>query len=108
MKKVCEMKWKTAEEFVYLSERVSASGGYEAAVIVGTRFVWITIRECDEVLYEVRFPVRPEGTVYRKYSRATILYLSEKWQMRENEVGILSAWISMVVDMCGVQFKYRK
>ena len=61
-------------EFTYLGDRVSAGGGCEAAVAARTRCVWIKFRECGEMLYGMRFPLRPKKAVYESYVRSAIMY----------------------------------
>ena len=56
--KLCD-EVKTAREFTYLGDRVSASGGCEAAVTVRTRCGWVMHRECSELLYGRRFAPKP-------------------------------------------------
>ena len=34
---------------------------------VRTRCVWVTFRECGELLYDRRFPLRLKGAVYKSY-----------------------------------------
>ena len=48
---------ETVSEFTYLGDRVSAGGGCEAAITVGTRCGWFTFKECGDLLYG-RFPLR--------------------------------------------------
>ena len=49
---------ETGMEFTYLCDRMSASGGCEAAVTARTRHVWIKFRECCELLYGRICPLR--------------------------------------------------
>ena len=63
-KKSYLMKWKLYWEFTYHGDDVSAGGGCEAAVTGRTRCVWVKLRECSELLYGRRFPVRLKGAVY--------------------------------------------
>ena len=70
---------KTVREFTYFGDRVSAGGGCEAAVTAKTRHVWLKFRECAELLYGRRFPLRLKGTVYKSYVRPAILYGREAW-----------------------------
>ena len=58
------MKWKL-REFTYVGDRVSVGGGCEAAVTARTRCGWVKFRECSELLYGMRFPLRLKGTVYK-------------------------------------------
>ena len=44
-------------EFTYLGDRLSASGGCEAAVTVITRCGWVAFREWGELLYCRKFPL---------------------------------------------------
>ena len=68
---------ETVIEFIYLGDRVSAGGGCEAAVTARRRCGWVRFRECDELLYGRRFPLRQKGAVYGSYVRLAILYGSE-------------------------------
>ena len=76
-------------EFTYLGNRVSASVRCEAAVIARTRCLWVTFRECIELLYGRRFPLRLKVAVYEHHVRPAMLYGSEKWCLIESEMGIL-------------------
>ena len=64
----------------WLSE--SAGGGSEAAVTARTRCGWVKLRECSELLYGRRFPLKLKGAVYKRHVRAAILYESEAWCMK--------------------------
>ena len=46
------------KSFCYLGDRLNASGGSEAAVIVSTRIGWIKFRECGELLYGRKFSLK--------------------------------------------------
>ena len=54
-----------------------------------TRQVRAKSKECSELLYGRRFPLRQKGVVYKSYERSAIIYGSEAWCMKENEMGIL-------------------
>ena len=45
-------------EFTYLGDRVSSIGGCEVVVTARTRCWWVKFRECSELLYGRRFPLR--------------------------------------------------
>ena len=47
---------ETVREFTYLGDRVS--GGCEAAVTARTRCGWVRFRECGELLYGRRLPLK--------------------------------------------------
>ena len=100
---------ETARQFKYLGDRVSAGGGCEAAVTARTRCGWVMLRECCELLYGRRFPLKLIGAVHKSYERPIVLHGSEAWCLKESEMGILQ-WTetSMVRAMCGVQLKDKK
>ena len=51
-------------------------------------------RECSELLYGRRFPLKLNGAVYKSGVKPAILYKSEAWCLKESEVGILRrTWI---------------
>ena len=100
---------ETVREFTYHGDRVSASGGCEDVATAITRCQWVKFRECGELLYGRRFPLRLKGAVYKSYVKPAMLYGSEAWCLKESEMGILrKTERSMMRAMCGVQLKERK
>ena len=82
---------------------------FVVAVTTITRCWWAKSRECSELLYGRRFPIKLKGAVHKRYVRPAILYGSEAWGLRESEMGILRRTErSMVRSMCGVQPNDRK
>ena len=77
---------KIVKEFCYLGNRLNASEGCEATVTARTRLGWKKFRECGEILFGKRFSLRMKGKVYKSYVRSAMLYGSETWCLRENEV----------------------
>ena len=73
---------ETVREFTYLGDRVSAGGECETAMTASTRCGWVKRRECGELLYGKRFPLKLKGAVY-KLCKAAILYGSEARCMRD-------------------------
>ena len=71
-------------EFTYLGEWVSEGGGCMTAVSARTRCGWLKLRECGELLYGRRFPLRLKGAVYRRSVRPAILHGSEAWCLKES------------------------
>ena len=55
---------ETVREFKYLRYRVSACGGLYAAVTAMARCGWVELRECGELLYVNRFPLKLKGYVH--------------------------------------------
>ena len=108
VEKLCD-EVETVKEFSYLGDRVSVSGGCRAAVTARARFGWVKFRECGELLYGKRFPLKMKGLVYRSCVRSAMLYGSETWCLSENEMGILRRTErAMVRAMCGVKLMDRK
>ena len=100
---------ETVREFTYLGDRVSAGGGCETAVTARMRCRWVKFRECSELLYGRRFPLRLKGAVYKSYVWPAILYGSEVWCLRESEMVILQRTErSLVRAVYGVQLKDRE
>ena len=84
--KLCD-EVETLSELTYFGDRVSAGGGNEAVVCARTRCGWVKYRECGELIYGRRFPLRPKGAVYESYVRPAMLYESEAWCLKENAMG---------------------
>ena len=82
-------KVETIQESTYLIDSVSAGGGCEAAVTARTICGWVKLRECVELLYGRRFPLRLKWAVYESYVRPAILYGSEAWCLKESKMRIL-------------------
>ena len=47
---------------------MSAGGGYEAVVTARARCGWVMVRECSELQYDRRFPLKLKGAAIRKTS----------------------------------------
>ena len=95
---------ETVRELTYLGDRVSASGGCEAAVSARIRCGWVKFMECGKLLCGRRFPLKLKGSVYRSYVRPAIQHGSEAWCMKESVMGILRRTKrSIVRAMCGLQ-----
>ena len=92
-----------------MGDRLNASGGCESAVTARARFGWVKFRECGELLHGKRFSLKMKGRVYRTCVRSAMLYGSETWCLRENEVAILRRTErAMVREMCGMKLADKK
>ena len=58
-------------------------GGCEAAVTAGTRCGLATLRECEELVYSKRLPLKLKGTVFKSYVMSAILHESEAWCLKK-------------------------
>ena len=88
MEELCE-EVETMRDFCYLGDRGNASGGCEAAVTARARIGWVKFKECGELLNSKRFSLKTKGMVYRSCVRSAMLYGSETWCLRENEMAVL-------------------
>ena len=77
---------ETVRVFCYLGDRVNASDGCKAAVTAIARIGWVKFNECRELLNSKRFSLKMKGTVNRSSVRSAMLYGSEAWCLRENEM----------------------
>ena len=64
---------ETVQEFTFIGDWVCAGGGCEAAVSARIRCGWPKFRECGELLFCWRFPLRLKGAVYWSYVRPAML-----------------------------------
>ena len=74
--KLCD-EVETRNELTYLRDRVIVGGGWETAATARTRYGWVKLRECRELLYVRRFALKLKVAVYKSYVRSTILHESE-------------------------------
>ena len=100
---------ETVKSFCYVGDRLNASGGCETTVTARVRIGWMKFRECGELLLGRRFSLKMKGMVYSSCVRSAMLYGSETWCFRENEVIILRRTErAMMRSMCGVKLEDRK
>ncbi|XP_068756631.1 uncharacterized protein [Montipora capricornis] len=108
VEELCE-EIETVRGFCYLGDRVNASGGCEAAVIARAGIGWVKFRECGELLNSKRFSLKMKGMFFWIYERLAMLYGSETWCLRENEMAILRRTErAMVRAMCGAKLMEKK
>ena len=72
-----------------LGNRLNASEGCEAAVTARAKLRWKKFKDCGEILFGKRFSLQMKGKVYESYVRSAMLYGSEMWCLRENEVAMV-------------------
>ena len=97
------------KSFCYLGDRLNASGRSEAAVTARTRIGWIKFRECGELLYGRKFSLKMKGRIYQSCVRSAMLYGSETWCLRENEMVILRRTEKAIMRaMCGVKINEKR
>ena len=100
---------ETVRGFCYLGDRVNAGGGCEAAVTARARIGWVKFKECGELLNSRSFSLKLKRIVYRSCVRSAMLYGSETWCLRENEMAILRRTErAMVRVLCGAKLMEKK
>ena len=88
---------------------MNAGGGCEAAVTARARIGWVKFRDCEKLLNSKRFLLKLKVMVYRSCVRSTMLYGSETWCLRENEMAILKRTKrAMVRAICGAKLMEKK
>ena len=68
---------------------MSAGGGCDAAVTARTRCGWVKFRECDKLLYAMRFQQKMRMAVYKTFVRPAILCGSQAQCLKESAVRVL-------------------
>ena len=92
------------KSFCYLGDRLNASAGNEAAVTARTRIGWIKFKESEELLYGRKFSLKLKGRIYQSCVRSEMLYGSETWFLRENEMAIFGRTEKVImIAMRGVK-----
>ena len=86
--KLCD-EVETVSGLTYLGDRMSASGGCEAALTARNKCRWAKFRECGELMHGSRFLLKLKGTVCKSYLRPAIRHRSEAWCQKESEMEIL-------------------
>ena len=108
VEELCE-EVETVRGFFYLGNRVNESSGCEAAVTARARIGWMMFKECGELLNSKRFLLHMKGMINQSCVRSVMLYGSETWCLRENEMAILRRTErAMVRAMCGAKLMENK
>ena len=80
---------ETAHSFLYLGSKVDSSGNYEKAVTANMRSGWTEFKECRDISLSKRFFFKIKERIYSSCVRSTMLFGSEVWCLRQNELDIL-------------------
>ena len=100
---------ETVSKLTYLGDRLNATGGCETAVTATTKIGWMKFRECSEIRKGRKFSLKMKGKVYKSCVRSAMLYGSEAWRLRANEMAILTRTErAMIRAMCGVELLDRR
>ena len=94
--------------FCYLGNMISASGGAELASRMRVRCAWSKFRELSPILTAKGASLKLKGKVYKACIQSVMIYGSETWAMRIEDMQRLQRAKRMMVRwMCGVTLKDR-
>ena len=95
-------------EFCYLGDMIGAGGGAGEATRVRVRCGWSKFRQLAPVLTSRGASLKVKGKVYRTCVQRVMVYGSETWPMKVEDVQRLERAERMMVRwMCGVRLRNR-
>ena len=101
-------QYGVVQQFCYLGDMISAGGGAEASSITRTRCAWKTFRELLPILTARSISLRRRGSFYQACVRSVMLYGSETWPVKEDDLARLHRTeMSMLRWMSHVSLKDR-
>ena len=90
-------------EFSYLGEMISADGGAVSSSVARVRSGWRCFRSLQPLLTKRGLSLRAKGRLYEACVRSVMLYGSETWPVKLDEVNRMRRTeMRMVRWMCGV------
>ena len=96
-------------EFCYLGDVIGAGGGAREASMARVRCAWAKFSELGGILKKRGASLRVKGNLFRTCVQKAMIYGSETWAMKEEDMKRLErAEMSMVRWMSGVSLKQRK
>ena len=97
------------DRFCYLGDVIGAGGGAEEASVARIRCAWAKFRELAPMLTSRGASLRMKGKIYEACVQSVLMYGSETWAMRVEDMRRLERTERMMVRwMCGVTLKDRK
>jgi hypothetical protein len=104
-----ESSLEIVDNFCYLGDVIGAGGGAEEATRARTRCAWAKFRELEPILASRGASLKIKGKIYRACVRSVMVYGSETWAMRVEDMNRLERTERMMVRwMCGVTLKDKK
>src|SRR5260221_7441192 len=104
-----EGKLEYVDWFCYLGDMVGNGGGAEEASRTRVRCAWGKFRELSPILTLRGVSLKLKGNIYRACVQKVIMYGSETWAMKVEDLRRLERVERMMVRwMCGVTLKDRK
>ena len=103
-----DSKLECVEKFCYLGDMIGAGGGAEGASGARVRCVRAKSKDLAPVLTSRGASLKVKGKVYRACVQRVLVYGSETWPMRVDDLQRLERTERMMVRwMCGVSLKSR-
>lgn len=100
---------ETVDRFCYLGDMVGAGGGAEEASRTRVKCAWAKFNELMPILTSRGASLRTKGRIYTACVRSAMVYGSETWAMKVEDLHRLERTERMMVRwMCGVTLKDRK
>ena len=100
---------ETKDKFCYLGDMISADGGAEQSSVTRIRSGWKKFRELLPLLTSRVISLRTKGRVFDACVRSIVLYSSETWAVKTDDLNRLERNdMRMVRWMCNVSLKDRK
>jgi hypothetical protein len=101
-------KLECVERFCYLGDMIGAGGGAKEASRARVRCAWAKFRELAPILTSRGASLVVKGKVYKACVQRVLVYGSETWPMKVEDVQRLGRAERMMVRwMCGVTLKNR-
>ena len=104
-----EGKVECVGKFCYLGDMIGSGGGAEEASRTRVRCAWAKFRELSPILTARGASLKVKGKRYSMYVQCVMMYGSETWAMRVEDMQRLERTEKMMIRwMCGVTLKDRK
>jgi hypothetical protein len=95
-------------KFCYLGDMIGAGGGAGDASVARVRCAWAKFNELGPILKRRGASLRLKGKIYRVCVQKVLIYGSETWAMKREDMQRLDRTEMMMVRwMCGVSLKAR-
>lgn len=96
------------DKFCYLGDMLNGGGGVESATVFRVRCAWSKFRELSDLLTNKEVSLRLKGKIYTTCVRSAMLYGSETWALKAEEMARLDRTeMRMIRWMSGVKLRER-
>jgi len=104
-----EGKFEIVDKFCYLGDMIGSGGEAEEASRTRVRCAWSKFNELSSILTVRGASLRLKGKIYRACVQSVLMYGSETWPMKVDDLNRLERTERMMVRwMCGVSLKDRR